>query len=218
MVTGYRRAGIWGVLNREPWIAEHQIRIWYPQPLSLPCSVNDAVNLLPCSTCAYLYGRLSWAALPFQDDAGFRPAPDYGSGGQAACAGRCHTLRSRSGWTWMPWLYSSGVLGAGCPAWPLPQCPHACGSRGCPQCRGVRVAGRRHAASSVRASGQPVPAPAASTYLTSADEQTHGAALPSRRNGGCGSAVVLRRPAGQPDTAAGVQVVAEPDTADALAV
>jgi hypothetical protein len=25
----------------------------------LPCSVNDAVNVLPCSTCAYLNGWLS---------------------------------------------------------------------------------------------------------------------------------------------------------------
>jgi hypothetical protein len=97
------------VLNREPWIAEHQIRIWYPQPLSLPCSVNDAVNLLPCSTCAYLYGRLSWAALPFQDDAGFRPPPDYGSGGQAACWPMPHIavpFRLDMGAV----VYSSGVL------------------------------------------------------------------------------------------------------------
>ena len=51
--------------------------------------------------------------------------------------------------------------------------------------------------------------------LTSADEQTqHAAVLPWRRNGGCGSAAVLP----QPDTAAGVGVAAEPDTADALAV
>jgi hypothetical protein len=41
------------------------------------------------------------------------------------------------------------------------------------------------------------------------------AALPWCRNGGSGSAAVLPQPAAQPDTAAGVQGVAEPDPADA---
>jgi hypothetical protein len=40
----------------------------------LLCSVNDAVNVLPCSTWSYLNGRLSGAGLPFQDDAGFPAA------------------------------------------------------------------------------------------------------------------------------------------------
>jgi hypothetical protein len=31
-----------------------RLRIWWSQPLSLLCSVNDAVNVLPCSTCVYL--------------------------------------------------------------------------------------------------------------------------------------------------------------------
>jgi hypothetical protein len=39
--------------------------------MSLGCSVNDAVNVLPCSTCAYLNATLSRPVLPFQDDAGF---------------------------------------------------------------------------------------------------------------------------------------------------
>jgi hypothetical protein len=38
---------------------EHQISIWCSHAVSLLCSVNDAVNVLPCSTCAYLNGRLS---------------------------------------------------------------------------------------------------------------------------------------------------------------
>ena len=37
--------------------AEHQTRIWCSQPFSLLCSVNDAVNVLPCATWSYLNGR-----------------------------------------------------------------------------------------------------------------------------------------------------------------
>jgi len=40
-------------------VAEHQIEIWCSEPLSLLCSVNDVVNVLPCSTCAYLNAGLS---------------------------------------------------------------------------------------------------------------------------------------------------------------
>jgi hypothetical protein len=45
---------------------EHQISIWCSQQWSLPCSVNDAVNVLPCSTCVYLNGGpvLTCAAFP----------------------------------------------------------------------------------------------------------------------------------------------------------
>jgi hypothetical protein len=39
--------------------AKHQISIWCYQLLGLPCSVNDAVNVLPCATCAYLDGQPS---------------------------------------------------------------------------------------------------------------------------------------------------------------
>jgi hypothetical protein len=41
----------------------------------LVCSVNDAVNDLPCSTCAYLNGGPIQPALPLQHDAGFLAAP-----------------------------------------------------------------------------------------------------------------------------------------------
>jgi hypothetical protein len=49
-----------------PSTAEHQIEIWCSQPHSLLCSVNDAVNVLPCSTWSYLYGgpSLTCAAFP----------------------------------------------------------------------------------------------------------------------------------------------------------
>jgi hypothetical protein len=45
---------------------EHQIEIWCSQGVGLLCSVNDAVNVLPCSTWAYLNGGplLTCAALP----------------------------------------------------------------------------------------------------------------------------------------------------------
>jgi hypothetical protein len=35
---------------------EHQIEIWCSQRQGLSCSVNDAVNVLPCATWAYLNG------------------------------------------------------------------------------------------------------------------------------------------------------------------
>jgi hypothetical protein len=38
---------------------EHQIEVWCSLSLALLCSVNDAVNALPCSTWSYLNGRLS---------------------------------------------------------------------------------------------------------------------------------------------------------------
>jgi hypothetical protein len=37
--------------------------------------VNDAVNVLPCPTCAYLNDRPAPPALPFQDDPSFPAAP-----------------------------------------------------------------------------------------------------------------------------------------------
>jgi hypothetical protein len=44
----------------------HQMPTWRSQRICLVCSVNDAVNLLSCSTCAYLDGRpvLTCAAFP----------------------------------------------------------------------------------------------------------------------------------------------------------
>jgi hypothetical protein len=106
--------------------------------------------------------------------------------------------------------------GAGCPAGRCRSVRMSCRGRGCPQCRGVRAPGVRQAASDVRASGQPISVGCVDlAHVTSADEQAQRA----RRCRGVGrwlrSAAVLPRPAGQPDTAAGVWVAAEPDVADA---
>jgi hypothetical protein len=38
--------------------------------VGLACSNNDAVNVLPCATCAYLDTRFSELRCPYQDDAG----------------------------------------------------------------------------------------------------------------------------------------------------
>jgi Homeodomain-like domain len=46
----------WYARWRDGGVAEHQIAIWCSQKKCLSCSVNDAVNVLPCSTCAYLNG------------------------------------------------------------------------------------------------------------------------------------------------------------------
>jgi hypothetical protein len=65
------------VQDRPEWLGhrpEHQIARWPPQPDGLVCSVNDAVNVLPCSIHAYLDGRRSWPALPYQTDRGFPTA------------------------------------------------------------------------------------------------------------------------------------------------
>jgi hypothetical protein len=56
-------------------------QIWCSQSKCLLCPVNDAVNDLPCSTCAYLNGGPIQPALPLRHDAAFWPPPDYGSGG-----------------------------------------------------------------------------------------------------------------------------------------
>jgi hypothetical protein len=109
---------------------------------------------------------------------------------------------------------------AGHPAWPLPQCTHAPAA-----VVGVRSAG----ACGLPLSGSRVRCPCVRTAATSRlrrpglrDQHRRAsatwAALPWCRNGGSGSAAVLPQPAAQPDTAAGVQGVAEPDTADAVDV
>jgi hypothetical protein len=54
---------------------EHQIKIWCSQSKCLLCPVNDAVNDLPCSTCAYLNGGPIQPALPLRHDADFLAAP-----------------------------------------------------------------------------------------------------------------------------------------------
>ena len=105
---------------------------------------------------------------------------------------------------------------AGCPAWPLPQCPHApaavAGVRGAGAPAGSRCPAGRVRTAGTRRPRRPGPL----------DQRRRASAtcvaLASRRNGGCGSAAVLPQPAGQPDTAAGVWAAAEPDTADAVAV
>jgi hypothetical protein len=66
-------------LDWRPRTPAHQIEIWCAQLLGLPCSVNDAVNVLPCSTCTYLNGGPLLTCASFQDDASFRPPPGYGS-------------------------------------------------------------------------------------------------------------------------------------------
>jgi hypothetical protein len=50
-----RPVGLPGLVIR----AAHPISIWCSHLLSLACSVDDAVNVLRCATCAYLNGRLS---------------------------------------------------------------------------------------------------------------------------------------------------------------
>jgi hypothetical protein len=128
-------------------------------------------------------------------------------------AGRCRTLRSRS------WSDSGGGGRLCCrlssvAAAAVSACP--CGSRRCPQCRSVRASGVRQATSGVCASGQPLPAGRVDlACVSSADERAQGVRC---CHGAAKAAVGPPQPAGQPDTATGVQGVAEPDTADAVAV
>jgi hypothetical protein len=63
-------------------VLEHQITIECSRRSSLSCSVNDAVNVLPCATCAYLNGGPSHLCCLTRTTLGFRPPPDYGSGGR----------------------------------------------------------------------------------------------------------------------------------------
>jgi hypothetical protein len=134
------------------------------------------------------------------------------SGGRA---GRCRRLRSGSGRTWLRWctVVLPAVQRGRCRSVRMPlrrprvsAVPERAGSR-CPaghlRYPHVRAAGT----SRLRRPGPLDQRRRASPTRT---------ALPSRRNGGCGSAAVLPQPAGQPDTAAAVQVVAEPDTAAAV--
>jgi hypothetical protein len=93
----------------EPYASEAALHAGDPeQPLdgllalSLLCSVNDALNVPPYATYAYLNGRLSWPALPFRDHAGF-PAAQPTDLAVRQGAGRCHTLRSGSGRTSRRW-------------------------------------------------------------------------------------------------------------------
>jgi hypothetical protein len=94
---------------------------------------------------------------------------------------------------------------------------YSCGGGGCPHCRGVRAPGcpaghvrcPRVRTAGLRRPRRPGPL----------DQRRRASpsrvALPSRRNGGSGPPPSWRS---RSDTAAGVWVAAEPDTADALAV
>jgi hypothetical protein len=122
-------------------VAEHQISIWCSQAPSLLCSVNDAVNVLPCSTCAYLNGWLSQPALPYRTTLAFQPPPDYGSGGLAMVV-----LADAAPCVPFPAGHASGSGRFGCrlSSRPLPQCPRAHAavagvhSAGCLRVAGVR--------------------------------------------------------------------------------
>jgi hypothetical protein len=131
----------------------------------------------------------------------------------AGRAGRCRTLGSRSGRTPLPGGERSCCRLSSVAAAAVSPVP--CGGRGCPQRRacGLPMVGRPPPVSTQPDSRAPL---AASTWQLDQRRRTNPTCpvLPSRRNGGCGSAAVLP----QPDTAAGVWVAAEPDTADALAV
>jgi hypothetical protein len=48
-----------GMFPRDSAHQEHQMEVWCSCLRSLLCSVNDAVKVLPCLTCANLDGRLS---------------------------------------------------------------------------------------------------------------------------------------------------------------
>src|SRR4029453_215345 len=65
------------VVLPDPAVAEHQIEIWCSPPPSLVCSVNDAVNVLPCATWPTVTvdpSNLSRTTLAV------RPPAGYGSG------------------------------------------------------------------------------------------------------------------------------------------
>jgi hypothetical protein len=110
--------------------------------------------------------------------------------------------------------------GAGCPAWPLPQCPHSLRQSRVSavlRCAGCRCPAGRLRCPRGRTAGihrQRRPGPGDQRGRASAT----CAALPSRRNGGRGSAPSCRSRPGDRTPRVGIWVAAEPDTADALAV
>jgi hypothetical protein len=54
--TRCAHTGFQGQDGSKTGFLEHQIEIWCSRPFGLFCSVNDAVDALPCATCAYLNG------------------------------------------------------------------------------------------------------------------------------------------------------------------
>jgi hypothetical protein len=144
-------------------------------------------------------------------------AQNYGPGSQAGGAGRCPTLRSRSGRIWLRcWTVLLPAVQRGhCSSvrmllWRsrVSEVPRACA---------LPVSGRPPPVSACLDSRYP---PAASTGPLDQRRRANATcgALPWCRIGGCGSAAVLPQPAGQLDMAAGVWVAAEPDAVDAFAV
>jgi hypothetical protein len=168
--------------------------------MSLVCSVNDAVNVLPCSTCASLTASFPGLRCLSRTTLAFRPPPDYGSGGQpGVLAGAAH---------WGPVPVGHGYRGGGRSCCRLSSVAAAAVSP-CPAAvAGVRRAGACGlpcSAGRVRCPGIRTAVPlAASTWPLDQRRRANPTCggLPSRRNGGCGSAAVLA----QPDTAAGVWV------------
>ena len=168
------------------------------------------------STWCYLrlpYGRLSQPALPDQEDARFPAAPRLPIWRSAGRAGRCRTLG--------PVPVGHGCRSGGRSCCRLPSvaaaaarpCPAAVAGVRCAGACGLPVSARPRPVSTHRDSRSPL---AAFTWQLDQRRRANStcAVPPWRRNGGCWSAAVLP----QPDTAAGVGVAAEPDTADALAV
>jgi hypothetical protein len=110
-----------------------------------------------------------------------------------------------------------GRLAAGCPAWPLPQCPHArprSRVSAAPRACGLPVSGshlRRPCVRKAEIRRRRRPGPRDQRGRPSA---TCAAAAAVPEWGGCGSAAVLPQPA----SAAAAWVAAEPDAADTVAV
>jgi hypothetical protein len=110
-------------------LPEHQISIWCSQPPSLLCSVNDAVNFLPCSTCAYLNGRplLTCAAFTRRRWVSGRPQTTDLAVGFESLAARHHHCRSAALWQGRGDRWAAGLR---------PNCDHVEGhcTSGCDTC------------------------------------------------------------------------------------
>jgi hypothetical protein len=65
MVAGYRRAGVWGVLNQRAVARRAPDSNLVLSASELGLLVNDAVNVLPCATWSYLNGGPLLTCAPF---------------------------------------------------------------------------------------------------------------------------------------------------------